>query len=157
MKRAIVLATASLISLSACGGSGSASTDSTAATQGKVNPKYAEFCVTAADLDSKSNATHGEDPTAMSDPEKMKSAWATIMDSSQKLYDAAPDVVKKDIGKMLEGMKAMDKVYAAYKYNLAEMKAVTKVADDLNAIANDKTIASASQHFKEWMTANCGM
>ena len=58
---------------------------------------------------------------------------------------------------MLDGMTAMDKVYATFNYNLAEMKAVSKVADQLNEIANDSTIAKASQHFKSWMTANCGL
>ena len=141
--------------LASCGGGSSSGT--TIATKSSVNPKYADFCLIAADLDAKSNATHGEDPTAMSDPEKMKSAWSTIIDSSRKLLDAAPLDIKTDVKTMLDGMTAMDKVYATFNYNLAEMKAVSKVADQLNEIANDSTIAKASQHFKSWMTANCGL
>lgn len=141
--------------LASCGGGSAAGT--TVATKSSVNPKYADFCLMAADLDAKSNATHGEDPTAMSDPAKMKTAWATIMESSRKLLDAAPLDIKSDVKTMLEGMTAMDKVYSAYDYNLAEMKAVTKVADQLSEIANDATIAEASGHFKTWMTANCGL
>lgn len=141
--------------LASCGGG--SSSGGSVPTKSSVNPKYSDFCLIAADLDAKSNATHGEDPTAMSDPAKMKSAWATIIESSRKLLDAAPLDIKSDVKTMLEGMTAMDKVYAAYNYNLAEMKAVSNVAEQLNTIANDATIADASRHFKTWMTANCGL
>jgi len=33
---------------------------------------------------------------------------------------------------------------------------VPKVAEDLNKIANDETIAKASQRFRSFMTENCG-
>ena len=154
LKRLGTLAVAGFL-LAACGGNGSSG--STTATKSTVNPEYGEFCVTAAQLDAESNATHGNDPTAMSDPARMKAAWATIMESSRKLLDAAPDPVKADIRKMLDGMKAMDEIYATYKYNLTEMKAVPNVAEDLTKIANDAATTEASKRFREWMSANCAM
>lgn len=153
-KRLWMIAATGLL-LASCGGA--SSSDTTGATKSTVNPEFGEFCVTAAELDADSNATHGNDPTAMSDPAKMKAAWATIMDSSRKLYDAAPSPVKADIKKMLDGMKAMDKIYATYKYNLSEMKAVPDVADELTAIANDADTAAASARFQSWMTDNCAL
>ena len=155
MRKPLGLVLAGCLALAACGGSGSSS-DTTVA-KGKVNPKYADFCLTASELDSKSNATHGEDPNAMSEPAKMEAAWKTIMESSQKLFDQAPLDVKSDVKLMLDGMKAMDKIYATYKYNLSEMKAVPQVAKDLNAIAADQSIAAASQRFNTFMSSNCGL
>ena len=49
------------------------------------------------------------------------------------------------------------KIYATYKYNLSEMKAVPQVAKDLNTIAADQSIAAASQRFKTFMASNCGL
>ena len=129
----------------------------TSTTTPKINPKYADFCLVAQELDQASNSTHGNDPMAMSDPVKMEAAWKTIMESSQKLFDEAPLVVKSDVKLMLDGMKAMDKIYATYKYNLSEMKAVPQVAKDLNTIAADQAIAAASQRFKTFMASNCGL
>lgn len=154
MKRSFpVLATALLV-LAACGGSPSA-TDET--FSGTVNPEFADFCLTAQQLNAESTATHGNDPTAMSDPVAMKKAWSTIIASSQRLFDEAPLDVKSDVKAMLGGMQAMDAIYADYKYNLAEMKAVPEVAESLNKIANDKDIAEASQRFRKFMARNCGL
>ena len=154
MKKTLVAAAACL-TLVACGG-GSTSSDTTAAAK-KINPKYADFCLIAQELDQASDSTHGNDPMAMSDPAKMEAAWKTIMTSSQKLFDEAPLEVKGDVKLMLDGMTAMDKIYATYKYNLSEMKAVPQVAKDLNTIAADQSIASASQRFKTFMSSNCGL
>jgi len=155
MRKTLGFVAFTCLTLAACGG-GSSSSDTTAAAK-KINPKYADFCLVAQELDEASNSTHGNDPMAMSDPAKMEAAWKTIMESSQKLFDEAPLEVKGDVKLMLDGMKAMDKIYATYKYNLSEMKAVPQVATDLNMIAADKTIASASQRFKTFMSSNCGL
>ena len=154
MKKSVCLLVASL-ALAACGGT-SSSSDTTAPAR-KINPAYADFCLVAQDLDKQSNDTHGNDPMAMSDPAKMEAAWKTIISSSQKLFDEAPLAVKSDVKLMLDGMAAMDKIYATYKYNLSEMKAVPQVAEDLNTIASDKAIAAASQRFRTFMSSNCGL
>ena len=154
MKKSLVAALACL-SLAACGG-GSSSSDTSTPTK-KINPDFADFCLVAQELDQASDSTHGNDPMAMSDPVKMEAAWKTIMESSQKLFDQAPLDVKSDVKLMLDGMKAMDRIYATYKYNLSEMKAVPQVAKDLNAIAADQSIAAASQRFKTFMSSNCGL
>lgn len=154
MKKLVVAGVMGLVLVS-CGGGSSSSTTST--TTPKINPKYADFCLVAQELDQASNSTHGNDPMAMSDPAKMKAAWKTIMDSSQKLFDEAPLETKGDVKLMLDGMKAMDKIYATYNYNLSEMKAVPQVAKDLNTIAADQSIAAASQRFKTFMASNCGL
>lgn len=154
MKKSLLAALACL-SLAACGG-GSSSSDTSAPTK-KMNPDFADFCLVAQELDQASDSTHGNDPMAMSDPVKMEAAWKTIMESSQKLFDQAPLDVKSDVKLMLDGMKAMDRIYATYKYNLSEMKAVPQVAKDLNAIAADQSIAAASQRFKTFMSSNCGL
>lgn len=143
---AVVVASVLLV---ACGGSGGTASDG-------PNPDYVEFCLQAASLDAQSKSTHGDDPTAMSDPARMKEAWGTIIEASRLLVEAAPLDVKSDVKKMYEGMQAMDRIYASYSYNLGEMKAVPKVADDLNKIANDEAIAKASQRFRSFMTKNCG-
>ena len=155
MRKTLGFAAIACLALAACGG-GSSSSDTTAAAK-KINPEYADFCLVAQELDQASNSTHGNDPMAMSDPAKMEAAWKTIMESSQKLLDESPLAVKSDVKLMLDGMKAMDKIYATYKYNLSEMKAVPQVVEDLNAILADKTIASASERFKSFMSANCGL
>jgi hypothetical protein len=147
------LAVAALV-LAACGGSPSASDET---FSGTVNPEFADFCLTAQQLNAESAATHGNDPTAMSDPTAMEEAWTTIIASSQKLFDEAPLEVKSDVKAMLGGMQAMDALYAQYKYNLAEMKSVPEVAESLNKIANDKDIAEASQRFRTFMARNCGL
>ena len=158
LKRILCLLTITTI-LCACGGQDSAPTESGAVgTQsGKVNPEYADFCLTAQQLNAESTATHGNDPTAMSDPEAMKKAWSTIIASSRKLFDEAPLQVKSDVKAMLDGMMAMDAIYADYKYNLAEMKAVPEVAESLDKIANDAVIAQASARFRSFMSDNCGI
>ena len=153
MKRFRCVVVASAL-LAACGGSPSASDET---FSGTVNPEFADFCLTAQQLNAESAATHGNDPTAMSDPAAMEKAWATIIASSQKLFDEAPLEVKSDVKAMLGGMQAMDALYAQYKYNLAEMKSVPEVAENLNKIANDKDIAEASQRFRKFMARNCGL
>ena len=154
MKRSFPVLAAALLVLAACGGSPSASDET---FSGTVNPEFADFCLTAQQLNAESTATHGNDPTAMSDPVAMKKAWSTIIASSQKLFDEAPLEVKSDVKAMLGGMQAMDALYAQYKYNLAEMKSVPEVAENLNKIANDKDIAEASQRFRKFMARNCGL
>ena len=154
MKRSFPVLAAALMVLAACGGSPSASDET---FSGTVNPEFADFCLTAQQLNAESAATHGNDPTAMSDPAAMEKAWATIIASSQKLFDEAPLEVKSDVKAMLGGMQAMDALYAQYKYNLAEMKSVPEVAENLNKIANDKDIAEASQRFRKFMARNCGL
>lgn len=154
MKRSFPVLAAALLVLAACGGSPSASDET---FSGTVNPEFADFCLTAQQLNAESAATHGNDPTAMSDPAAMEKAWATIIASSQKLFDEAPLDVKSDVKAMLGGMQAMDALYAQYKYNLAEMKSVPEVAENLNKIANDKDIAEASQRFRKFMARNCGL
>jgi hypothetical protein len=154
MKRSFPVLAAALLVLAACGGSPSVSDET---FSGTVNPEFADFCLTAQQLNAESAATHGNDPTAMSDPAAMEKAWATIIASSQKLFDEAPLEVKSDVKAMLGGMQAMDALYAQYKYNLAEMKSVPEVAENLNKIANDKDIAEASQRFRKFMARNCGL
>lgn len=153
MKRFRCVVVASVL-LASCGGSPSASDET---FSGTVNPEYADFCLTAQQLNAESTATHGNDPTAMSDPAAMEKAWATIIASSQRLFDEAPLEVKSDVKAMLGGMQAMDAVYSEYKYNLAEMKSVPEVAETLDKIANDQDIAQASQRFRKFMARNCGL
>lgn len=154
MRRSFPALVVAVLVLAACGGSPSASDET---FSGTVNPEFADFCLTAQQLNAESAATHGNDPTAMSDPTAMKEAWTTIIASSQKLFDEAPLEVKSDVKAMLGGMQAMDALYAQYKYNLAEMKSVPEVAESLNKIANDKDIAEASQRFRKFMARNCGL
>lgn len=132
--------------VASCGGS-----KDSAASQ-----SYGDFCILAWDLDSQSKGTHGQDPTAMSDPKKMESAWATITASAEKLRDAAPAVVKDDVATLVDSIVKMDAVYAQYKYNLLEMAQVPTVADELNSIANGKDVTAASAKFKTFMKDNCG-
>jgi hypothetical protein len=156
VRRSLSVAVVAVLLVS-CGSSGSAPDGTAAGTPGTVNPEYADFCLTAQELNAESTATHGNDPTAMSDPEAMKKAWSTIIASSQKLFDEAPLQVKSDVKAMLDGMLAMDAIYADYKYNLAEMKAVPEVAESLDKIANDGVIAQASARFRSFMSDNCGV
>jgi hypothetical protein len=148
--RVLALSVAILgVSLASCGASSSAS-------GGKVNQKYAAFCVIAADLQTQSSGTHGSDPMVMSDPTKMKTAWTTIIDLSDKLLKAAPSAVKSDISVLVDHMNQMNKVFKSYAYNLEEMAAVPAVQTQLAAIQSSKEAGQASTRFSAWMKKNCG-
>lgn len=148
--RDVAVATIVLGSLgaSSCGG--------TSSSPGKINPKYAEFCLKSAELDAKSKGTHGEDPAAMSDPSKMSAAWTTITDLAVEFRDTAPDEVKPAVATLVGSILAMNDVYKQYKYNLLEMSHVPAVADSLRTIANADDVVAASKRFRTFMQKNCG-
>lgn len=138
-----------LIVISACGGSSNGES-------GSVNQKYADFCILAADLDTQSKGTHGEDPTAISDPTAMKAAWATITASAIKLRDAAPSIVRDDVTTLVDSILAMNKVFESYKYNLLEMSHVPAVNEELGKISRGDEVTAASTRFRSFMQKNCG-
>ena len=144
--RATVLVVVSAVAVASCGGSDG----------GATKAKYGDFCLLAWDLDAQSKGTHGEDPTAMSDPAKMKTAWGTITASAAKLRDAAPSAVNDAVTTLVDSIEKMDAVYAKYDYNLMEMAQVPAVAEELGAISNGTAVTEASAEFKAFMQKNCG-
>lgn len=123
---------------------------------GGFNPEHGDFCVLAADLDAKSKGTHGEDPTAIRDPARMRASWETITASATKLLDEAPNEVREDLDVLVSSILEMNDVFKSYNYNLLEMAQVDGLSDQLGRISGNADVAAASQRFRGFMRDNCG-
>ena len=158
--RATGIAIASLFFLVSCGGSSNSTTGSTVAAQaasGKVNPIYAKFCAASSNLNTAMSGPHGENPTAITDPNEMKIAWANITDLSIKLQALTPKTLKKDADTMINSIVAMNKIFKENKYELLAIAKKPKVRDALTKIGSDPAITEASTRFNTFLTQNCGV
>lgn len=143
---------------SACGGN-SSSTD-TAAVVGKksaaVDPKYATFCAASTALDEAMGGTHGEDPTAITDPKLMKTAWAQIAQLSAALRDASPEIVRSDAAEMVESVIAIDTIFRANDYDLLAMAKKEDVRTALGKLSSNPKLLESSTRFNTFLVDNCG-
>jgi hypothetical protein len=158
--RSTGIVVASLCLLAACGGSSNASTSSSVgvpSTTGKLNPAYAKFCAASSKLNAAVSGPHGENPTAITDPNEMKIAWANITDLSIKLQALTPKTLKKDADTMINSIVAMNKIFKANKYELLAIAKKPTVRDELTKIASDPAITEASTRFNTFLTQNCGV
>lgn len=142
---------------SACGGSSSeTSTDASPDTTAEVNAKYVEFCAASTALDTAMGGTHGEDPTAITDPELMKTAWAQISQLSAALRDASPTVVRKDATAMVDSVLAIDAIFKANDYDLLAMAKKENVRTELDKLSSDPQLLESSKKFNAFLVDNCG-
>lgn len=148
---------ASLCLIAACGGSSTASSVVVPTTTGKVNPTYATFCEASSKLNAAMSGPHGENPTAITDPDEMKIAWASIIELSIKLQALAPSSLKEDATMMVNGVVAMNTIFKANKYDLLAIAKKPTVRDALTKIGSDPAITEASSRFNTFLTQNCGV
>jgi hypothetical protein len=144
--------------MASCGDS-SSSTDSTVAmspTAVSVQPKYAAFCKASTALDAAMGGTHGEDPTAITDPTLMKEAWSNIATLSETLRDLSPQVVKSDASTMVNSVLAIDAIFKANDYDLLAMAKDEDVRTQLAKLSSDSDLAESSKKFNTFLVANCG-
>ena len=99
---------------------------------------------------------HGENPTAITDPQEMKIAWDNITDLSIALKAVAPSSLKKDATMMVNGVIEMNKIFKANKYELLAIAKKPSVRDALTKIGSDPDITEASTRFNTFLTQNCG-
>jgi hypothetical protein len=157
--RSTGVAIASLLFLASCGGSSSSSTESSVPAQagsGKVNPTYAKFCAASSNLNAAMSGPHGENPTAITDPQEMEIAWTKITDLSIALKAVAPVSLKKDATMMVTGVIEMNKIFKANKYELLAIAKKPAVRDALTKIGSDPVITEASTRFNTFLMQNCG-
>ena len=151
---------ASLLFIVSCGGSNSSSTASSVNVQtgsGIVNPTYAKFCEASSKLNAAMSGPHGENPSAITDPNEMKIAWTKITYLSIELQAVAPSSLKKDATMMVNGVIAMNKIFKANKYELLAIAKKPTVRDALTKIGSDPAITEASSRFNTFLTQNCGV
>ena len=143
--------------VSACGGSSSdTSSDTSPATTVQIDAKYALFCSASTALDNAMGGTHGEDPTAITDPELMKTAWAQIAQLSAKLRDVSPTVVRKDAKAMVDSVLAIDAIFKANDYDLLAMAKKENVRTELDKLSSDPKLLESSKIFNTFLVDNCG-
>lgn len=134
---------ASTFALSSCG-----------STTSDASP-YADFCNFAAQMDAASAADHSADPSAISDPVRMKASWTQIKKAALQMRDNSPAVIKDDVALMVESIVLMDEAFQENNYDLFAMSKDEKLRARLDAISADKEVTSASQRFNTFMQENC--
>jgi hypothetical protein len=158
--RSTGVAIASLLFLASCGGSNSQSTDFSVPAQagsGIVNPTYAEFCAASSKLNTAMSGPHGENPTAITDPNEMKTAWGNITKLSIALQALTPSSLKKDADIMVNSIITMNKIFKENKYELLVIAKNPPVRDELTKIASDPATTEASTRFNTFLMKNCGV
>lgn len=160
MKRTFISSAAIIAALvvSSCGGA-SSTADSIAeesATTISVQPKYATFCQASTALDAAMGGTHGQDPTAITDPVLMKDAWEKIATLSATLRDLSPKIIKSDATKMVSSVLAIDEIFKANDYDLLAMAKKEDVRTQLSELSSDPNLAESSKRFNTFLVANCG-
>jgi hypothetical protein len=116
---------------------------------------YADFCNFAAQMDAASSADHSTDPSAISDPIRMKASWTQIKKAALQMRDNSPEVIKDDVALMVESIVLMDEAFQENDYDLFAMSKDEKIRARLDAISADKDVTRASQRFNTFMQENC--
>jgi hypothetical protein len=151
--RALAVACAITLVASACGGS---SSESSSDTTVQMNDKYIEFCAASTALDNAMGGTHGQDPTAITDPELMKTAWVQIAQLSVDLRDVSPSVVQNDAKAMVDSVLAINAIYKANDYDLLAMAKKENVRTELEQLSSDPKLLESSKKFNTFLVDNCG-
>ena len=100
--------------------------------------------------------THGQDPTAITDPVLMKEAWAKIARLSETLRDLSPKIVKSDATTMVGSVLAIDAIFKANNYDLLAMAKKEDVRTQLGKLSSDPGLAKSSKKFNTFLVAHCG-
>jgi hypothetical protein len=151
--RALAVVCAITLVASACGGS---SSESSSDTTVQMNDKYIEFCAASTALDNAMGGTHGQDPTAITDPELMKTAWVQIAQLSVDLRDVSPSVVQNDAKAMVDSVLAINAIYKANDYDLLAMAKKENVRTELEQLSSDPKLLESSKKFNTFLVDNCG-
>jgi hypothetical protein len=121
-----------------------------------MNDKYIEFCAASTALDNAMGGTHGQDPTAITDPELMKTAWVQIAQLSVDLRDVSPSVVQNDAKAMVDSVLAINAIYKANDYDLLAMAKKENVRTELEQLSSDPKLLESSKKFNTFLVDNCG-
>ena len=100
---------------------------------------------------------HGENPTAITDPNEMKIAWAKITELSIALQALTPSSLKKDADTMVNSIIAMNEIFKAANYELLTIAKMPVVRDALSKISSDPATTEASTRFNTFLMQNCGV
>lgn len=100
--------------------------------------------------------THGGEPTAITDPELMKTAWTQIAQLSAALRDASPQVVRDDASEMVKSILAIDTIFKANDYDLLAMAKKEDVRTELAELSSNPKLLESSKKFNEFLVDNCG-
>jgi protein-tyrosine-phosphatase len=118
--------------------------------------EYQSFCDLSIRMDAASAGPHGQDPGAITDPERMKELRATITALAIEMRDQSPADIKKDVATMVDSIIAMDKVFSDNNYDLTAMARIEEVRNTLDAISTDQKVVDAKQRYGAFMEKNCG-
>lgn len=117
---------------------------------------YEALCDLSIRMDAASAGPHGQDPGAITDPEKMKQLRITITDLAVQMRDQSPPEIEPDMVVMVESLTAMDKIFEDNNYDLTAMAKIEDVRTKLDAIQYDPKVVQASERFASFMEENCG-
>jgi hypothetical protein len=118
--------------------------------------EFESFCDLSIRMDAASAGPHGQDPGAITDPERMKDVRATITDIALQMRDQSPSDIKDDVATMVDSIIAMDKVFSDNNYDLTAMARIEEVRNTLDAISTDPKVVEAKQRYSAFMEKNCG-
>jgi hypothetical protein len=118
--------------------------------------QYQSFCDLSIRMDAASAGPHGQDPGAITDPERMKQMRATITELALQMRDESPAEVKDDVTTMVDSIVAMDKVFSDNNYDLTAMARIEEVRNTMDAISTDPKVVEAKQRYSAFMEKNCG-
>ena len=108
-------------------------------------------------MEAASSGPHGQDPAAITDPEKMKGVWASLTKIAVQMKNESPTEISIDVATMVDSLIAMDKIFAANNYDLTAMARNEQVRASVDAISNDEKTQAASDRYNTFMAKNCGM
>ena len=107
-------------------------------------------------MDAASAGPHGQDPGAITDPERMKQMRATITEIALQMRDESPADIKDDVATMVDSIIAMDKVFSDNNYDLTAMARIEEVRNTMDAISSDPKVVEAKERYSAFMGKNCG-
>lgn len=118
--------------------------------------EYQSLCDLSIRMDAASAGPHGQDPGAITDPERMKEMRATITELALQMRDESPAEIKDDVTTMVDSIIAMDKVFSDNNYDLTAMARIEEVRNTMDAISTDPKVVEAKQRYSAFMEKNCG-
>lgn len=104
-----------------------------------------------------SSGPHGQDPSAITDPEKMKEVWAKLTDIARQMKTESPAEISDDVAQMVDSLVAMDDIFRANNYDLTAMARNEDVRASVDAISQDSKTQEASVRYNAFMKDNCGI
>ncbi|MEY3806098.1 MAG: hypothetical protein RIR69_910 [Actinomycetota bacterium] len=119
--------------------------------------QFENFCELSRQMDAASSGPHGQDPAAITDPERMKEVWASLTGLARQMKDQSPPEIADDVTTMVDSLIAMDTVFRENNYDLTAMARDEQVRSAVDAISMDEKTQAASVRYNEFMEDNCGV